>query len=73
MRHMPPVSTLRLFVKSWRHSGFSCLQILDAMTRRLALNQFDPAMMDEEDRKKYEELKDFLTELEQNSPATNRH
>lgn len=63
MTHMPTVPTLRLFVRSLRYYGYSPLQILEAMTQRLALDRFDVVVMDEEDRARYEELREFLTEL----------
>lgn len=64
MTHMPTVPTLRLFVRSLRYYGYSPLQILEAMTKRLALDRFDPATLGDEDRRKYEELADFLRGLE---------
>lgn len=64
MKHMPTVPTLRLFVRSLRYDGYSSLQILEAMTQRLALDRFDPATLGKEDRQKYEELAEFLRGLE---------
>lgn len=64
MKHMPDVPTLRLFVRSLRYYGYSPLQILDAMTKRLALDRFDAMAMDEEDKTKRGELEEYLKELE---------
>jgi hypothetical protein len=47
----------------WARSGYSCLQVADAMTQRLALDTFNVAQLGEEDRRKWEELREFLREL----------
>lgn len=64
MKYLPGVGVLRIFERNMRASGKTDAEILAAMQKRLNLERFDPATMGEEDRKKYEELREFLRVLE---------
>jgi hypothetical protein len=64
MKHMPSVTILRIMTRSWRRT-MSDGEVYEAMKKRLALERFDVAAMDEDDRGKYEELKEFLRGLEE--------
>lgn len=65
LQHMQSAIGYGIMARNLRRDGFSCMQIADYMVQRLALDRFDPAMLDEEERKKYEELRAFLSSLEQ--------
>lgn len=64
MKYLPGVGVLNIFVRNMRNGGKTDAEILAAMQRRLNLARFDVARLDEADRKKYEELKEFLRGLE---------
>ena len=63
LKHMQSATGYNIMARNWRRAGLSCLQVADAMTQRLALDRFDPEMLGEEDRRKYQELSEFLEEL----------
>lgn len=64
LKYMQSVAGYNIMAKNLRREGYSCLQIMDAMTRRLALDRFDPATLSDEDKRKYEELREFLRGME---------
>lgn len=41
LRHMPSVTGYRIMARNCQRAGYSCLQIADYMTQRLALDRFD--------------------------------
>ena len=41
LRHMQSVSGYRIMARNLKRGGYSCLQVADAMTCRLALDRFD--------------------------------
>lgn len=64
MKYLPGVAILNIFVRNMRSAGKSDAEILAAMQRRLNLERFDVARLDERDRQKYEALTEFLRGLE---------
>jgi hypothetical protein len=64
LQHMQSVVGYSIMARNLRRDGYSCLQVADYMVQRLALDRFVPGTLDEEDRKRYEELRGFLGELE---------
>lgn len=63
LRYMQSVSGYRIMARNMRRGGYSCLQVADVMTCRLALDRFDDVELDGEDRAKLEELREFLANL----------
>lgn len=63
LRHMQSVAGYRILARNLKRGGYSCLQVADAMTKRLALDRFDGMELDEEDRRKLAELREFLARL----------
>lgn len=66
MKHMLSVAGYSIMARNLKRGGYSCLQVADAMTQRLELDRFDPEAMREKDRRKYEELREFLAVLATN-------
>ena len=63
LRHMMTVPGYRILARNLLAGGYSRLQVADAMTQRLALDRFDGVELDEVERQKLEELREFLREL----------
>lgn len=65
VKYLPPVGTLKILVRNMRRDGAHRADIVVAMHKRLRLERFDPATLSEADRAKYEELQEFLRDIEQ--------
>ena len=63
LRYMQSAAGYRIMARNLARNGYSCLQIADAMTKRLALDRFDVATLTDEDRMKWKELREFLDGL----------
>lgn len=63
LKHMQSVTGYTIMARNWRRAGYTCLQIADRMTIRLALDRFDAATLRDDERIKYHELLRFLAEL----------
>ena len=53
-------SGYRILARNLKRAGYSHAQVVEVMTKRLALDRFDGVELDEEDRRKLAELKGFL-------------
>ena len=63
LKKMLSVTGYRIMARGWQRAGYTCLQIADRMTIRLALDRFDPATLCENDRAKLYELLECIEEL----------
>lgn len=63
LKHMPSAAGYSILARNLRRGGYSAQQIADIMTKRLALERFDGVELDEVDRRKLEELREFLISL----------
>lgn len=67
MKYLPGIGVLTIFVRNMTRGGMTQEQIAAKMKQRLNLERFDVATLDDEDRKRYEELSEFLRGLEGNT------
>lgn len=63
LRYMQSVTGYRIMARNLQRDGYTCLQIADYMTRRLALDRFDVDTLSEEDKHRYCQLLEYLDEL----------
>lgn len=62
LRHMHSITGYEIMARRWGRS-YSCLQVADAMLIRLRLDRFDYEALDDEDRRRYDALREMVDRL----------
>lgn len=63
LKHMQSATGYRIMARNWRRV-YSRQEVYEAMKKKLNLERFDRDALDDEDRRKYDELVEFLRGLE---------